>query len=246
MRLLAIGDIHGCSRAFETLLALVQPRPEDLIVTLGDYVDRGPDSKGVLERLLALHRTGQLVALRGNHDQMMLDARRGNEEKVDWLACGGRTTLASYSTSGDAGRLDEVPVRHWEFLDALCVDWYETATHFFVHANAYADLTLAEQPDYMLFWEPLEEARPHRSGKIMVCGHTRQQQRPAVEPGSCGVHRHLGLRPRLADLFGRDDRPLLAGQPARPAAAPAGSKRSVSRSEIPGGLTVEAGASAKR
>jgi len=53
-RTIAIGDIHGCSRALDALLSAIEPRPEDVIVTLGDYVNRGPDSKGVLERLIAL------------------------------------------------------------------------------------------------------------------------------------------------------------------------------------------------
>jgi serine/threonine protein phosphatase 1 len=177
MRILAIGDIHGCSQALDTVLTMVQPRPDDLLITLGDYVDRGPDSKGVMNRLLELNRTGRLVALRGNHDQMMRDARRGPDEKADWLVCGGRTTLASYSPRGDAGQLADVPDEHWKFLDQICLDWYETETHFFVHANAYADLPLAQQPDYMLFWEPLDNVLPwpHRSGKVMICGHTRQR-----------------------------------------------------------------------
>ncbi|MEP0854313.1 metallophosphoesterase [Funiculus sociatus GB1-A4] len=72
MRILAIGDIHGCSMAFEELIAAVDLQPEDRVVTLGDYIDHGPDSKGILNRLIALHYTGQLVALRGNHEHMML------------------------------------------------------------------------------------------------------------------------------------------------------------------------------
>lgn len=175
MRILAIGDIHGCLQALDTVLAMVQPRPDDLVITLGDYVDRGPASKGVLDRLLELNRTGRLVALRGNHDQMMRAARHGRDEHADWLACGGRATLVSYSPRGDAGQLTDVPEQHWEFLDQACLDWYETETHLFVHANAYADLPLAQQPEYMLFWEPLENPQPHRSGKILVCGHTRQR-----------------------------------------------------------------------
>lgn len=75
MRHLAIGDIHGCSRALDALLAVVKPRPDDLLITLGDYVNRGPDSRGVVERLVSLHRAGHLIALTGNHEQMMLEAR---------------------------------------------------------------------------------------------------------------------------------------------------------------------------
>src|SRR5262245_55090137 len=101
MRTFAIGDIHGCSRAFDTLLVQVAPRPDDRIITLGDYVDRGPDSCGVINRLLALSKQLRLVCLRGNHDQMMLDARDSPLAEEMWLECGGRETLRSYSVLDD-------------------------------------------------------------------------------------------------------------------------------------------------
>src|SRR5262249_45198550 len=97
MRLLAIGDIHGCLHALTTLLDLVTPRSKDQIITLGDYVDRGPDSRGVLDHLIDLHDAGRLVALRGNHDAMMLEACNGQNR--GWLACGGIQTLISYGAS---------------------------------------------------------------------------------------------------------------------------------------------------
>jgi serine/threonine protein phosphatase 1 len=175
MRVLAIGDIHGCSRSFDLLLAAVDLRPDDLVITLGDYVDRGPDSAGVLRRVIALSKTHRLIALRGNHEQMMLEARRRPDEVSTWLLCGGAKTLASYAVPGDAGKLADVPGDHWEFLENQCVEWHETDTHFFVHANAYPDMPLADQPDYMLFWESLDNPQPHCSGKVMVCGHTAQK-----------------------------------------------------------------------
>ncbi len=89
MRILAIGDIHGCSVALDALLAVVQPQADDLLITIGDYVDRGPDSSGVIQRLLKLQKTHNLVALRGNHEVMMLAARGGPEELAEWLECGG-------------------------------------------------------------------------------------------------------------------------------------------------------------
>src|SRR5437870_3329448 len=96
MRTLAIGDIHGCLRAFDLLLATVCPEPDDLLVTLGDYVDRGPDSKGVLERLIDLQGRCRLVALMGNHDIMMVQARDDPQAFRNWLECGGKQTLESY------------------------------------------------------------------------------------------------------------------------------------------------------
>ncbi len=185
MRTLAIGDIHGCLTALTTLLDYVAPAPEDLIVAVGDYVDRGPDSRGVLDHHIALYATGRLVVLRGNHEQMMCAAREDEESLRMWLACGGRETLASYGATviGRPG-LDRVPAAHWHFLEKTCVDWFETAAHFFVHANAFPDVPLEEQPRVHApvggrFYQPVH----HMSGKVMICGHTRQLD---------GVPRNLG------------------------------------------------------
>src|SRR5437762_13737020 len=92
-RTIAIGDVHGCSRALEALLHTIRPRPDDVIVTLGDYVNRGPDSRGVLDRLIALERQCHLVPLLGNHDQKLLAAIAGEAGAlVDWLDMGGVAT----------------------------------------------------------------------------------------------------------------------------------------------------------
>jgi serine/threonine protein phosphatase 1 len=180
-RLLAIGDIHGCSRALDALLMAVKLAPDDRLVLLGDYIDRGPDSRGVVERVLALHATYQVVALRGNHELMMLAARGSLDSLQFWLAVGGREAMASYSP---AGHFDDVPETHWRFLRKTCVDWFETETHFFVHANVDADLPLDAQPSTMLQWEVCTEfTRPHCSGKVMICGHTEQRSGwPLVVP----------------------------------------------------------------
>src|ERR1043166_1885627 len=100
MRLLAIGDVHGCTRAWDALLELVAPAADDWIVTLGDYIDRGPDSRGAVDRMLKLNAGGQLVALRGNHEEMLLEARNNEAMREEWLAFGGRETLGSYGAPG--------------------------------------------------------------------------------------------------------------------------------------------------
>ena len=177
MRVLAIGDIHGCANALDTLLAEIKLQPEDTLVTLGDYVDRGPDSKGVFDRLLELSEQYHLVSLRGNHEQMLLQAYTDKKAEADWIENGGDATLSSY------GSLAAIPEAHWKFIEEQCVDCWESETHFFVHASVYPDLPLLEQPRYILYWGRFINPQPHESGKIMVCGHTSQKNGlPAAYP----------------------------------------------------------------
>jgi serine/threonine protein phosphatase 1 len=175
VRTLAVGDIHGCIRALTTLETLVPFRSEDTLITLGDYVDRGPDSCAVLDWLLSRARQGNLVALRGNHEVMMLEARDGEERLTRWLECGGQQALASYSPFGDPGKLVDVPDAHWQFLEEETRAFFETDRHFFVHANAFPDYALEDQPDFMLYWGVFNDPPAHESGKVMVCGHTPQK-----------------------------------------------------------------------
>lgn len=176
MRTLAVGDIHGCSAALDALLGAVAPTPDDLLVFLGDYVDRGPDSKGVIDRLLALQATHRLVCLRGNHEVMMVEARRNPSELRNWLSVGGTQTMSSYVPAGGwRASFDHVPPEHWRFLEEGLFDFFETETHVFVHANLEPDTPLAEQSDLYLFWEFMNAPVRHESGKVAVCGHSSQR-----------------------------------------------------------------------
>jgi serine/threonine protein phosphatase 1 len=173
-RTLAIGDIHGCLTALDTLLGVVQPTPEDRLIFLGDYIDRGPDSKGVLERLIELRKSRQVVCIRGNHEIMLMAAECGANDLRFWLGFGGLEALESY---GEGASLRSIPYDHWQFVKQTCVDWHETDTHMFVHANLHPDLPLDRQPTDWLHWQALNKKwhRPHSSGKTMVCGHTEQR-----------------------------------------------------------------------
>lgn len=188
MRVLAIGDVHGCSFLLDDLLAWVAPADGDTVVMLGDYVDRGPDSRGVLDRLIRLKREGKrLVCLRGNHEIMMLAARGGDRgATADWLGCGGLQTLGSYGPSpGRTGTLADVPAGHWEFLEYNLLDYFETGSHIFVHAGVSPGDPLDEQDEIWLYWEFLRDAMRHQSGKTVVCGHTSQKSGvPKVIPGA--------------------------------------------------------------
>lgn len=175
MRIIAIGDIHGCSRALDELLSAIDLQPTDLLITLGDYINRGPDSSGVLTRLIRLHATGQMIALRGNHEQLLLEARDNDSKMMGFIACGGDETLRSYSVLGDEGQLADIPDEHWQFIAEQCVDWHETDTHLFVHAGLEPDIAMPEQSELVLRWSDFAALRPHRSGKVILCGHSSQQ-----------------------------------------------------------------------
>jgi len=183
MRLLAIGDIHGCLAAFNDLLNWVRPTPEDVLIALGDFVDRGPDTAGVLERLLDLKTSLALICLRGNHEEMMVAARRGGRSDLKmWLGVGGQQGLNSYGVNAT---LQDVPREHWDFLENGLVDYHETERFLFTHATVLSDLPMAEQPAYALRWEFLPGAMRHHSGKMVVCGHSSQKPGlPKVIPGA--------------------------------------------------------------
>jgi serine/threonine protein phosphatase 1 len=184
-RTIAIGDIHGCSAALDALLEAIRPRPDDCLVTLGDYINRGPDSRGVIERLIELERRCRLVPLLGNHDQMLLDVRSG-KHSINWLLdIGGTATLDSYRAGQD---LDLIPAEHYAFL-RHCLDYFETDTHIFVHANYFPDIPMDEQHVGMLRWESLRAMTPgpHESGKPVIAGHTSQKNGEILDLGHVKV-----------------------------------------------------------
>jgi serine/threonine protein phosphatase 1 len=172
--ILAIGDIHGCRVALETMIDYVAPTPSDTVVTLGDYVDRGPDSKGVVDFLLEFRKTHKLIHLKGNHELQMEDALNDRGGYEFWLKgiVGGRETLDSYG-----GAFNDIPEDHWEFLQSAG-KLYECDTHFFVHAGADPLVPLSEQKASVVHWKRFYQASPHPSGKVMVCGHTIQGDLP--------------------------------------------------------------------
>ncbi len=167
-RTLAIGDIHGAHVALETLLDNVRSSSDDLVVVLGDVVDRGPGTKQVIERLMRLRGECNFVFIKGNHEEMMLEAIRGEKWTTSWLAYGGAEALASYG-----GEQDDIPEAHLEFLDSGR-DFYETDETIFVHANLESGRLLEQQTRDWLRWTHLDgDEQPHPSGKRIVCGHTR-------------------------------------------------------------------------
>ncbi|HVT79439.1 MAG TPA: metallophosphoesterase family protein [Phycisphaerae bacterium] len=180
-RLLAIGDIHGCLAQFDALIGAVGLTPSDHLILLGDYVDRGPESAGVLRRIVRLSGTHRLSCIQGNHEEMMMQAREGGQRFREWLLNGGDATMASYG--GTRGTIKDVPAEHWRFLETKLVDYVETESHIFVHASAYPDMNMDEQPDFMLRWERCDNIQAHQSGKVIVCGHTPQRDGSPLNMG---------------------------------------------------------------
>ena len=172
-RLLAIGDIHGCLDQLLALVARVKPAPNDRIVFLGDYIDRGPDSAGVIEHLIEFGAAfPQSVFLRGNHEQMFLDYLDGIDT-INFLINGGTNTLNSYNAKGWL----PVPDAHIAFLQNLSN--YSICDDFiFVHAGLRPGVALDNQEERDLLWIRHEFINSDFDwGKTIVYGHT-----PLAEP----------------------------------------------------------------
>ncbi len=178
-RVIAIGDIHGCAEALRALLGAIAPQPDDTIVTLGDCVDRGPDSHDVIEQLLALPAQCNYVPLIGNHELMMLSAIDQQSMASNWMMFGGQQTMASYGNA-----LENIPDAHIDFMRNFRRS-FETEDHIFVHANYIADLDMADQPERIIFWERLSAMvpPPHRSSKRVLVGHTPQPDGEVLDLG---------------------------------------------------------------
>lgn len=190
----AIGDVHGRADLLAPLLETIEadagPLPTHLVM-LGDYVDRGRDSRGALQLLCDLEARGrvQLTALRGNHEDRMLAFLTEPQIGPSWCDYGGRDALASYKVASPAGRTDAegwaetsqaladaLPESHRRLLNGLR-SFAEHGDYFFAHAGARPGVALAEQDAEDLMWirEPfLSDRKPFE--KVVVHGHTPVDQ----------------------------------------------------------------------
>jgi serine/threonine protein phosphatase 1 len=162
-------------------LHAIQPERSDRIVTLGDYVDRGPDSRGAIDQLLELARRAWLIPILGNHDRMLLSLVGGKAYMTsNWMALGGGETLRSFGVT----TAEAIPDHYLGFL-RTCRPAYETPTHLFVHANYLPALPLDQQPHYVLRWESLKlrTPGPHYSGKQAIVGHSAQRSGEILDLG---------------------------------------------------------------
>ena len=183
-RIYAIGDIHGCDAQLAKLHAVIAEdlarRPVDSAVLLhiGDYVDRGADTAGVLTRLARGPRIdgAAVVNLLGNHDETMLHALSGDRAAAtDWLFAGGKAALASYGIDPDSPRgswPEAVPAAHLEFLRGLTLSHREGG-YLFVHAGIRPGVGLHEQTreDMLRIRQPFLYTEQDL-GAVVVHGHT--------------------------------------------------------------------------
>lgn len=132
MRELAISDIHGCNQTFEALLDQIAFSKSDVLYLLGDYVDRGPDSKGVIDRIWALQNDGyRIECLKGNHEELVLRAASGNFTYLEkWLKTDGKDTTLSFGVETCA----EIPQKYLDWMEALPY-FLEVENYLLVHAG---------------------------------------------------------------------------------------------------------------
>jgi len=176
-RLIAIGDVHGCASELLTLLERIAPTPDTTLVFVGDYIDRGPHSRQVLDLILETSQRCRVITLMGNHEAMLLDFLfdRNVETAGLFVFNGGGATLASYAN--DKGDYS-IPRAHIELLRSLVLI-HQTEDFFFVHAGV-PDLPL-EQIDLEthardLLWSRRFIESEYRWSKVIVHGHTRVER----------------------------------------------------------------------
>ena len=190
-RLIAIGDIHGCLVALGRLLDVMELAADDRLVFLGDYVNRGPQSRQVVELVSRLKREQpRVVTLLGNHELMLFEYhQRGDRRLLDVMRRHGvEATMASYGRSNvaDLRDLSFLPGAHRDFLDTLLPIW-QTDRYIFVHAGLLADQPLAQQDEDTFCWvRDLFLAEEHDFGKRVIFGHTPFEL-PLITPTRIGI-----------------------------------------------------------
>lgn len=186
MRTFVVGDVHGYASKLRKLLPQLKERAAtgDSLVFVGDYIDRGPDSRGVLDLVLEQLDggwDGPVVALKGNHEEMMLDhmSRRPRYDPEVWMQNGGYETIASYTGQGVTRKWAEsVPAAHLEFLKSL-PSLHQDENGIYVHAGLTPGRAPETGDDDIYLWirEPFIES-DYQWEKVVVFGHTPQYEPP--------------------------------------------------------------------
>jgi len=168
-RQFAIGDIHGCASTFKKLvLEEILLSKDDELYLLGDYINKGPDSKGVIDFIFDLKNSGYLVkCLRGNHEQYLLDGLIYSWEEVAYPNRGGKETLASFGTTS----IHEIPAKYLSFIKSLPF-YFELENFILIHAGLNFDLSDPYRDDYsMLNIRNMDFDIEKTGGKRIIHGH---------------------------------------------------------------------------
>lgn len=172
-RTFAIGDTHGCLRQLQILIERCERyagAERSRFIFLGDYIDRGPDSRGVIDFLIDLQTWSpdEIICLLGNHEDMLLAAVDDEAFEERWLRNGGIQTLRSYKAADAAG----IPSKHIDWLRKL-LKFYDDGTHVFVHAGVHPNRPLDQQDEHDLLWirEPFLSSDKD-FGRLIIHGHT--------------------------------------------------------------------------
>ena len=179
-RILAIGDIHGCAKTFRKLLLDgLKIRKSDTLYCIGDYIDRGPDSKGVIDFILELRSKGfKIRTLRGNHEQLMLDSIKGGDAEEQWLSNGGEETLESF---GITSYRDMGP-GYQDFFKKTRY-YLVNGPYIFVHAGLnFGPEDPFEDRDAMLWIRYFPVDKRKLGNRIIIHGHTPAPLEEIVNP----------------------------------------------------------------
>ncbi|MCB0643844.1 MAG: serine/threonine protein phosphatase [Phaeodactylibacter sp.] len=174
MRKFAISDIHGCLRSFKALLQKIGLNTSDELYLLGDFVDRGPDSKGVIDYVLDLQAQGySIFCLRGNHDHRFIQSKNDFEIRHSWYRWGGKQTLDSFGLR-HMYLIHHIPQHYWDFLNGLPY-YLEVDNYLLVHAGVNfghpQPLDDTHALMYLRYW--YDQIDPDWLGdRIILHGHT--------------------------------------------------------------------------
>jgi serine/threonine protein phosphatase 1 len=203
-KIFAIGDIHGCPSKLNEMMAKLRiDAEEDTVIFIGDYIDRGPDSKGVIDSILEIRqRIDNVICLQGNHEEMFLKYYCEHEDEDLFMHNGCMMTLLSYGYTGrDHGYEVNVPEEHLQFFSSL-LSFYETDSYIFVHAGLRPGIPLKRQIKEDMLWIRREFIiSRYDFGKTVIFGHTPvSHDMPYIKPNKIGIDTGLVYGGRLTCL----------------------------------------------
>ncbi|MBF4487743.1 metallophosphoesterase [Flavobacterium sp. CSZ] len=180
MRTFAISDIHGNNDTFRKALKFIKLKKTDKLILLGDCIDRGYDSKGVLDTIILLKEHGfNIVCLKGNHEQMFLDSFEENTKLNNWMLNGGKETLLSFLTAS----IEKIPSQYVNLIKSFKY-YYEFKNFIFVHA---AINMLIEKPfddTRSMLWSREQDNLINLNwlkGRVVVHGHNPTPRKDIIK-----------------------------------------------------------------